>query len=442
MERRKWLILLGVGIPIIIIAGLCVITVVSTYVWIENSDTELRFLSIDDAYASVNESQTFRVETTTELVVDADIGDIVVSVGDSDKIQVDMVKSAWASNQEEAQDAAEALEITAIQSGNRLTITFKKSTINVGMVYRGGSDKIDFNIQVPEDTTVILTTSSGDIGVSDILGSATLTSEFGDIDARDLTSSLGIETRNGEVSIRRIHVADGDVEVQTTFGDISAEEIGAEDIVLKSDNGNVRGKHLDASGELRLETQFGEIDFEDIDGDTLKVTSGNGGIELEGGQIDGLLEVQSTFGDISVTGFNAEGFTLQSKNGNITLTNGYGPITIDTEFGTIDVSQAVNAVLDIKSSNGSIDFSGELDTTANHVIESKFGDIDLVIQEDSAFNVSLKTEFGRIDSDFPIMITGEMNEKEWTGSINEGGKELKVSTDNGNITISILVTTE
>jgi DUF4097 and DUF4098 domain-containing protein YvlB len=423
MERRKWLILLGVGIPIIIIAGLCVITVVSTYVWIENSDTELRFLSIDDAYASVNESQTFRVETTTELVVDADIGDIVVSVGDSDKIQVDMVKSAWASNQEEAQDAAEALEITAIQSGNRLTITFKKSTINVGMVYRGGSDKIDFNIQVPEDTTVILTTSSGDIGVSDILGSATLTSEFGDIDARDLTSSLGIETRNGEVSIRRIHVADGDVEVQTTFGDISAEEIGAEDIVLKSDNGNVRGKHLDASGELRLETQFGEIDFEDIDGDTLKVTSGNGGIELEGGQIDGLLEVQSTFGDISVTGFNAEG-------------------TIDTEFGTIDVSQAVNAVLDIKSSNGSIDFSGELDTTANHVIESKFGDIDLVIQEDSAFNVSLKTEFGRIDSDFPIMITGEMNEKEWTGSINEGGKELKVSTDNGNITISILVTTE
>ncbi len=132
-------------------------------------------------------------------------------------------------------------------------------------------------------------------------------------------------------------------------------------------------------------------------------------------------------GDVQLTG--TSGVSLEGARGSLDL---------ESEFGGINVTGAIAAVLNLRTGNGGIEFAGSLDPAADHAVHSNFGDIQLTIPADSSFDAELETTFGRIESDLPITLAGEIRKDRWRGRLNEGGARLSVTTRNGSIELRAL----
>jgi DUF4097 and DUF4098 domain-containing protein YvlB len=131
-------------------------------------------------------------------------------------------------------------------------------------------------------------------------------------------------------------------------------------------------------------------------------------------------------------------YALKTNNGELNLNEVSGEIDMDNSFGDIIIQNATDAGLDLKTNNGKVSFTGSLDQNEPQSIESSFGDIVLTIPSDSAFDLYLKTSFGEITSDMPVMITGNLSETEWKGTLNGGGETLDAETNNGDISLIAL----
>jgi hypothetical protein len=96
--------------------------------------------------------------------------------------------------------------------------------------------------------------------------------------------------------------------------------------------------------------------------------------------------------------------------------------------------------------DGDIIFSGSLNPAMDHNVQTRFGNIILIIPDDSNFNLSVETRFGEFTSDIPIQITvgpdspitNETTENKWVGQINNGGPNLSITTQDGDINLKIL----
>jgi hypothetical protein len=119
----------------------------------------------------------------------------------------------------------------------------------------------------------------------------------------------------------------------------------------------------------------------------------NGGIEADGLQSD--VKVATVNGSVNI---ETSGFAqANTVNGNITCKLGSGPLTGDLAFETVNGSVTLEMPRGLHA-----DFRG---STVN----------------------------GRIDSDFPILVTGQVSRRSLRGTIGDGGPELRVSTVNGSI---------
>jgi hypothetical protein len=85
-----------------------------------------------------------------------------------------------------------------------------------------------------------------------------------------------------------------------------------------------------------------------------------------------------------------------------------------------------------------VEFSGSLGV-GPHMVNSEFGEVDLTLPAHSKLSVDLKTEFGSIKSDLPITITlngtSNSNGDQIVGTIDGGGEQLTVQTNNGSVNI-------
>ena len=112
-----------------------------------------------------------------------------------------------------------------------------------------------------------------------------------------------------------------------------------------------------------------------------------------------------------------------------------GPLDLQTNFGDIEVRDAVKAELVLETNSGKVYFSGGLeDDVGEHRVESGFGNVHLVLPADAAFDLDAETDFGSIKTDFAVTVS-EFEEKHMVGKVNSGGPSLQIHTDSGNITL-------
>jgi hypothetical protein len=122
------------------------------------------------------------------------------------------------------------------------------------------------------------------------------------------------------------------------------------------------------------------------------------------------------------------------------LDGAQGKLELTNSFGEIRVSNAREAVLAIKNATGAISFSGALDESVSHRVETTFADITLQIPSDTAVTLDLETSFGDIKTDLPLTLSGELDETAWRADLNGGGAELVVRTNNGDISVLAIPT--
>lgn len=388
------------------------------------------------ASATAEESRIFQVDTEkpVSLSVDDDAGDVSIVGGDVEAVAVQIVKTAYASTESGAETDLQNIKVDYKQNGNVISLTYIVDGRQQHQV-----DTVDFIVTVPKQTTVNVENGFGAVDVAEVNGNVNIASDFGDITVKNIEGALTLENAGGETEISNVNAGVEDVKVDVDFGRIKLEKINGNDISISSNSGTINLNNVRASGDLFIKTDFGNMTFENGSAASVTVESSGGKVTLTKVNIRGALTITCDFGDIELKQALAGSYELDSNSGGITIDGAKGNVKAHTDFGSIDIRSAQNVTLDLKTNSGGIEFSGSLGN-GPHNIQSDFGSIAIAIPADSKLNVNLNTDFGSITSDIPVTVTldGTTQKNHQQGTMNGGGAEFKVKTNNGSIEITAI----
>jgi DUF4097 and DUF4098 domain-containing protein YvlB len=429
MMKRKWWI---VGILVAFELLVCAAIVWTT--WAGRTTFEgVRFFYVADTHVEETVEKTFAVDGPAVVDAETDFGDVTVTGGEGDEVEVIARLNLWGADEE---DARRQVDVQMTQEGNRITVrVVHPERIYVAAFSKGS--QVDFEIRVPADASLRLVTSSGDLTVSAVAGTVELDTSFGDIEVKEVNGPVSAESSSGDVSV--IGLKDGgDVEVETDFGKLALRDIAANSLTAHSDSGDIRAEEIVLDGALDLRTSFGSVTVQDTAADGLTARSDSGEIQAERVTVDGALDLATSFGDVKGISVSAASYRLHSSSGDLTLEGCSGPLDLQTDFGSIEVRDASEVQLTLTTNNGKVYFSGSLYPQGEHRVESDFGAVHLVLPADAAFDLDAETDFGSIDTGFPVTMS-RFEEKHLVGEVNGGGPLLRIKTDNGNITLESAV---
>jgi hypothetical protein len=147
---------------------------------------------------------------------------------------------------------------------------------NVHIDYVNTHDiSVDYEITVPEDTTVHTQSGSGDQTIEGTRGDADLKSGSGDMKLARLTGEIRLQTGSGDVRAREIS---GPVRGGAGSGDIEVDETGTGDIDLHTGSGNITVRGI--QGALHAEAGSGDITAEGTQTDGWEIRTGSGNVHV------------------------------------------------------------------------------------------------------------------------------------------------------------------
>jgi len=385
MKRKWWVVGILVFLELLVCGGILLT------MWAGRTAFEgVRFFYRADTHVEETVEETFVVDSPAVLDLENVIGDVTVTGGTGDEMQVIARLSLWGADEE---DARHQVEVQMTQEGNQIVIR----VVRPEHIYAFAStrnSRVDFEVRVPSETSMRLVTFSGDLTVSTVTGTVELKTSFGAIRAEDVSGAVSARSSSGDITLIGLSDA-GDLEVKTNFGDLVLRDVTADSITARSSNGRIR---------------------------------------VSEGTLSGALDLENNSGDVTVKDVRAASYRLTSMSGNLTLDECSGPLDLRTSFGTIEVRNGTEVQLALKTSRGEVHFSGSLHAQGEHRVESDFGDVRLVLPADAAFDLDAKTDFGSIDTDFPVMVT-QFGEKGVVGEVYSGGPLLWIKVSRGDITL-------
>ena len=140
----------------------------------------------------------------------------------------------------------------------------------------------------------------------------------------------------------------------------------------------------------------------------------------------------SVNGGVSIRDVGAQ-VRANTVNGGVTVRNTAGPVVATTVNGGVDVSTAVGPV-SAETVNGNVDarmtaLQGDDDMRFKTVN----GSVSIYVPARFDANFRFDTVHGGIDSDFPMTMSGRWGPRHASGTIGNGGRDIRASSVNGSI---------
>ncbi len=387
--------------------------------------------------SSLEENETLEIdaEQPVNLTIDSASGYVTVTGGDVDEVQVRVIKTAYDSTQERADEEVKTIQYTVEQNGNSITLKYEiPRSVNI----RNKVNTVDFIVIVPNNSSVDIKTSFGDVDVTGLNGTVTVQDDFGDITLNNIDGAVEAHSNSGRIELLSVDAGSADINISTDFGSLILEKVSGKDITLQSNSGTLTLNNVRASGDVFAKSDFGNVEFENGSVANLELETNSGRISVTKVNVRNEIIVDDDFGNIELTQASANSYDLHTNSGSITVDGAKGKLKAYTDFGDIEIQNAVNVTLDIKTNSGTINFSGSLGD-GPHNVKSDFGSIELTLPSDIKLDVNLTTDFGKITSDIPITVTlnGDSSSDggEVVGELNGGGEELIAHTNSGSINI-------
>ncbi|MFZ0213357.1 MAG: hypothetical protein WBE20_16575 [Candidatus Acidiferrales bacterium] len=274
---------------------------------------------------------------------------------------------------------------------------------------------VTFEVAVPRNYNLDISTNGGGIRVSDIEGQVAAATDGGDISAGQIGPARLI-TDGGSIVVKG---ASGNLTAQTGGGDISVGSVNGT-AILRTGGGHIRVASIAGAG--RLDTGGGNIYLEHA-GSGLVVTTGGGDIEV--GDASGVIHARTGGGGIRVV-------------------HASGPTELETGAGNVSLMQIESAVRASTGSGGITAWFGpgaKLSSLCS--LEAGEGDIVVYLPKELPITIDALVELGGdhrviVDPAFPLHMTyGEPDEGSQVvraeGALNGGGARLVLRTVSGNI---------
>lgn len=202
----------------------------------------------------------------------------------------------------------------------------------------------------------------------------------GNLDTIDLSLS-DLDARMGSGNMEIVDLQTGSATLKLGSGNITAEDWNLDSGSLEAGSGNLKLTDIRSTGRLGLDVMSGVISGDDISASMIEGHAGSGNIRLK--------NVSGSFG-------------MKSGSGNL-----------DVEF--------LAPGNEIEAGSGS-------------------GRVELGLPAGTEFTLDARTGSGNIKSDFPITVTGSMNNRNLEGVAGNGGsRTVKLDASSGNIVLKELL---
>jgi Putative adhesin len=212
--------------------------------------------------------RTFQVSGPVDLAVQTHSGDITVRSGPAGTVSIHgkiYVGDHWLFG-------SRRTDVSEIQSNPPV----RQDGNNIRIDYISMRDiSIDYEITVPEDTTVHTHSGSGDQTIEGTRGNADLQSGSGNLNVTRLTGELRIQAGSGDVVAREVA---GAVRGNTGSGNMELEETGSGDVDLHTGSGNIKARGV--HGAFRGEAGSGDITAEGTQTGEWEIRTGSGNVHV------------------------------------------------------------------------------------------------------------------------------------------------------------------
>jgi Putative adhesin len=279
--------------------------------------------------------RTLQVSGPVELEVQTRSGDIIVRSGPAGSVVVRgkiYVSDHWnilGMGVGERKEGVSEIEQNPPlrQDGNNIHIDY----VNVRNI------SVDYEITVPEDTTVRAHTGSGDQTIEGIRGNADLESGSGAMKLTRLTGEIRLQTGSGDVRAREIS---GPVRGGAGSGDIEVEETGAGDIDLHTGSGTITVRGIE--GAFHAEAGSGDITAEGTQTGAWEIRTGSGNVTVrlpDNAAFDANLSTSSGTMEVNpAITMTVQGRVQETRKQIIGKVRGGGPLlTLHTGSGDIRI---------------------------------------------------------------------------------------------------------
>src|SRR5689334_12119378 len=153
-------------ITLLIVALVLVCVGIGSVVYFANGFNTNNPFDRNNISSVLEENKTLKVdaEKPVTLQVDDAAGNITVTGGDVETVQVKAVKTAYDSTQARADEEVKTVKFSIDQTGNKIIIKYE---VPKSMNFNNNINTVDFVITVPNETSVDVETSFGEINISD-----------------------------------------------------------------------------------------------------------------------------------------------------------------------------------------------------------------------------------------------------------------------------------
>ena len=348
-------------------------------------------------------SQSFQVGPGGQLVVQVSSGDLEITTG-AGNVQIDVV----------GMSQSELPDLDIHQTGSTVYVTYKSRNRHGG--------NIRFELNIPSDFNLDLSTAGGDISVNG-----------------NLNGTITGHTSGGDISFNDV---DGQVDVKTSGGDIKGGEVRG-NVDLTTSGGDI--KLASANGEVSVRTSGGDIEVGNV-GQRLEAKTAGGDIDL--GNVGGSAEVKTAGGDITVGSVDGSA-DLATAGGDIELQGANGPVEAKTAGGDLQLKNVAGTIQG-KTAGGEI-YAELTSVTGSSSLQTAGGDIQLRLPAGVGATIHavirISGNWARESNQYNIycdlaQITPikDANAEEIRADIplGGGGPDIYLETVNGNIRISVL----
>lgn len=222
-------------------------------------------LAADDS-AEKTISRSFAVEPGGEISIDADRGDITISTGSQNNVEVIVEREVRGVSERKETSVLKSHKVAIVQDGNnvRVQAALAKSRSQPNLSVR-------FRVTVPKRFNASLNTAGGSIQVSDLHGNVDARTSGGDLKFSKIEGPIDAHTSGGNVTAAG---CTDKLQVQTSGGNIAIKDFSGPSATADTSGGSVNV--ITCSGAVQIKTSGGDITVDKFSGPSVFADTSGG----------------------------------------------------------------------------------------------------------------------------------------------------------------------
>lgn len=216
--------------------------------------------------------KTYKTGKSAVLEVSSSSGDVSIKRGGNEVIVVGLIRAghSWKMSASKADEVAKYIKDNPpITHSGKKVIIKKIDREDSRVVY------INYEITVPQNTQVSISTGSGDLEVVGVSGPAELSTGSGDVYIESVKKGAELSTGSGDITGKSLA---GDISARTGSGDINIKFSDQADLRASTGSGDITIDRLE--GSLTARTGSGNATVSGTAVDEWKISTGSGDVKV------------------------------------------------------------------------------------------------------------------------------------------------------------------